>query len=82
MYTFREMLFYKKLVQQNYQEYLEVYLSLPREIRRELLETFDAGNLSKFLFRLNQEALNMFISDNKFGDTVGLGSFSTLPKYF
>jgi hypothetical protein len=82
MVTKKEIYFYKKIIQKNYKDYLRIYLSLPKEVRRELLHDFDAGNMSKFIYRLNQVILNMAISDNPYGDCIGIGSFSTLPKYF
>lgn len=84
MYTMKGMMFVGKLLKENYPEEFKAYFSLSRETRRKLLEILDISRPSsiyEFLYKLNQSVLNMYISDNKFGDTVGLGSFSTLPKY-
>jgi hypothetical protein len=80
MLTKKEIYYYKKIILLDYKDYLKDYLSLPREERREILQYFNAGNMSLFLYKLNQKILNRYISDNKFGDCVGLGSFSTLPR--
>ncbi len=58
MFTKKEIYYYKKIIQKDYKDYLKIYFSLPREVRRQILQYFDAGNMSLFLFKLEQAILN------------------------